>query len=163
MFIEFVRGVPLISLLLFSNLILLNFFPLGATVPSELTRAMIVITGFSAAYIAEIVRGGLQSVPKGQIEAAQATGLSPGAVQRLIVLPQALRNVIPAMVGQFIALFKDSSLLEIIGIAEFLGVDAGAEEKVVARTPRCWPSSGCSSSSGSPTSPTRSRNSSAGA
>ena len=73
MFIEFVRGVPLISLLLFSNLMLLLFFPRGANIPSELTRAMIVITGFSAAYIAEIVRGGLQSVPKGQIEAAQAS------------------------------------------------------------------------------------------
>ena len=116
------RGVPLISLLLFSNLMLLLFFPLGTSIPGELTRAMIVITGFSAAYIAEIVRGGLQSVPTGQIEAAQASGLSPGAVQRLVVLPQALRNVIPAMVGQFIALFKDTSLLAIIGVAEFLRV-----------------------------------------
>ena len=65
--------------------------------------------GFSAAYIAEIVRGGLQAVPTGQTEAAQALGLSPGSMQRLIVLPQALRAVIPAMVGQFIALFKDTT------------------------------------------------------
>ena len=121
-FIEFIRGVPLISLLLFSNLMLIFFFPLGAGIPSELTRAMIVITGFSAAYIAEIVRGGLQAVPKGQIEAAQASGLSPASVQRFIVLPQALRAVIPAMVGQFIALFKDTSLLAIIGLADFLRI-----------------------------------------
>jgi general L-amino acid transport system permease protein len=122
-FIEFVRGVPLITLLLFSNLMLALFFPLGADIPSELTRSMIVITAFSAAYIAEIVRGGLQSVPAGQTEAAQASGLSPGKVQRLIVLPQALRNVIPAMVGQFIALFKDTSLLAVVGLGpEFLRV-----------------------------------------
>lgn len=121
-FIEFIRGVPLISLLLFSGLFLPLFFPLDFEIPHELTLAMIVITGFSAAYIAEIVRGGLQAVPKGQTEAAQAMGLSPGSVQRLIVLPQALRAVIPAMVGQFIALFKDTSLLSIIGILEFLRV-----------------------------------------
>ncbi len=121
-FIEFVRGVPLISLLLFSGLFLPLFFPLDFDIPHELTLAIIVIMGFSAAYIAEIVRGGLQAVPNGQTEAAQAMGLSPGAVQRLIVLPQALRAVIPAMVGQFIALFKDTSLLSIIGILEFLRV-----------------------------------------
>jgi len=121
-FIEFVRGVPLISLLLFSNLMLRNFFPLSFEIPADLTMAIIVITGFSAAYIAEIVRGGLQAVPKGQTEAAQASGMSPGKVQRLIVLPQALRAVIPAMVGQFISLFKDTSLLSIIGITEFLRV-----------------------------------------
>ena len=121
-FIEFVRGVPLISLLLFSNLMLRQFFPLTVEIPSDLTMAIIVITGFSAAYIAEIVRGGLQAVPKGQTEAAQASGMSPGKVQRLIVLPQAMRAVIPAMVGQFISLFKDTSLLSIIGITEFLRV-----------------------------------------
>ena len=121
-FIEFVRGVPLLSLLLFSNLMLPLFLPVGFDRPADLTLAIAVITGFSAAYIAEIVRGGLQAVPKGQTEAAQASGMSPGAVQRLIVLPQALAAVIPAMVGQFIALFKDTSLLTIIGILEFLRV-----------------------------------------
>jgi general L-amino acid transport system permease protein len=121
-FIEFIRGVPLISLLLFSNLILGNFLPIDFERPADLTLAIVVITGFSAAYIAEIVRGGLQAVPKGQTEAAQASGMSAGAVQRLIVLPQALRAVIPAMVGQFIALMKDTSLLSIIGILEFLRV-----------------------------------------
>lgn len=121
-FIEFVRGVPLISLLLFSNLMLPLFLPIDFERPADLTLAIVVITGFSAAYIAEIVRGGLQAVPKGQTEAAQASGMSAASVQRLIVLPQALRAVIPAMVGQFISLFKDTSLLSIIGILEFLRV-----------------------------------------
>ncbi len=120
LFIEFVRGVPLISLLLFSNLMLPLFLPVNFDRPADLTLAVIVITGFSAAYIAEIVRGGLQAVPRGQTEAAQASGMGAWDIQRLIVLPQALRAVIPAMVGQFIALFKDTSLLSIIGILEFL-------------------------------------------
>ena len=119
-FIEFVRGVPLISLLLASGLLLPLFLPVDLPRPADLTLAIIVITMFSSAYIAEIVRGGLQAVPKGQTEAAQASGMSAFNVQRLIVLPQALRAVIPAMVGQFIALFKDTSLLSIIGILEFL-------------------------------------------
>lgn len=119
-FIEFVRGVPLISLLLFAAILLRSFFPLGMEIPADLTLAMILVTAFSAAYIAEIVRGGLQAVPRGQTEGGQAIGLSAGKVQRLIVLPQALRAVIPAMVGQFISLFKDTSLLSIIGITEFL-------------------------------------------
>lgn len=121
LYIEFVRGVPLISLLLFSGLLLPFFLPPDFDRPTDLTLAIIVIMGFSAAYISEIVRGGLQAVPKGQTEAAQALGLAPGAQQRFIVLPQALRAVIPAMVGQFIALFKDTSLLVVVGILEFLG------------------------------------------
>jgi len=134
-FIEFVRGVPLISLLLFSNLMLPLFLPIDFDRPADLSLAIFVIMGFSAAYIAEIVRGGLQAVPKGQTEAAQASGMSPGAVQRLIVMPQALRAVIPAMVGQFIALFKDTSLLSIIGITEFLRVSdvANAQSDFVGR------------------------------
>ena len=122
LFIEFVRGVPLISLLLFSQLMLPLFLPRNMERPASLTLAIFVIMFFSAAYIAEIVRGGLQAVPKGQTEAAQASGMSAFNVQRLIVLPQALRASIPAMVGQFIALFKDTSLLFFIGIAEFLEV-----------------------------------------
>jgi general L-amino acid transport system permease protein len=117
-FIEFVRGVPLISLLLFSSFILPNMFPPSVEPPETLTRAMIVIALFSAAYIAEIIRGGLQAVPKGQTEAAQASGMSAAKIQRLIVMPQALRAVIPAMVGQFISLFKDTSLIATIGVAE---------------------------------------------
>ena len=122
LFIEFIRGVPLISLLLFSQLLLPLFLPRDMERPASLTLAIFVIMFFSAAYIAEIVRGGLQAVPKGQTEAAQASGMSAFNVQRLIVLPQALRASIPAMVGQFIALFKDTSLLFFIGIAEFLEV-----------------------------------------
>lgn len=120
LYIEFIRGVPLISLLLFSGLLLPFFLPIDFDRPTDLTLAIVVIMGFSAAYVAEIVRGGLQAVPKGQTEAAQALGLSPGAQQRFIILPQALRAVIPAMVGQFIALFKDTSLLVVVGILEFL-------------------------------------------
>ncbi len=120
LYIEFIRGVPLISLLLFSGLLLPFFLPIDFERPADLTLAIVVIMGFSAAYIAEIVRGGLQAVPKGQTEAAQSLGLAPAAQQRFIVLPQALRAVIPAMVGQFIALFKDTSLLAVVGILEFL-------------------------------------------
>jgi general L-amino acid transport system permease protein len=97
-------------------------FPNNVEPPSFLVRAVIAITLFEAAYIAEIVRGGLQAVPRGQIEAAQAIGLSPVKVMRRVVLPQALRAVIPAMVGQFISLFKDTSLLAIVGFFEMLRV-----------------------------------------
>jgi general L-amino acid transport system permease protein len=129
LYIEFIRGVPLIALLLFSGLLLPFFLPIDFERPTDLTLAIVVIMGFSAAYIAEIVRGGLQAVPKGQTEAAQALGLSPGSQQRFIVLPQALRAVIPAMVGQFIALFKDTSLLVTVGILEFLGSAAIANNQ----------------------------------
>lgn len=129
LFIEFVRGVPLISLLLFSTFLLPLFVPIDLDIPGQITRAMIVVTAFSAAYIAEIVRGGLQAVPRGQIEAAQASGMSPGRIQRLIVLPQALRAVIPALVGQFISLLKDTSLLSIIGVLEFLQVSEVANNQ----------------------------------
>jgi general L-amino acid transport system permease protein len=128
-FIEFIRGVPLISLLFFGDTMLLFFFPKGFDPPSQVTRAMIVVTAFSAAYIAEIVRGGLQAVDKGQIEAAQAVGLPFGKVQRLIVLPQALRAVIPAMVGQFISLWKDTSLLGFISLTEILAVSRAANSQ----------------------------------
>jgi len=120
-YIEVIRGVPLISLLLMGQFFI-GFFLDTATPLSNVTRATAAITMFSAAYIAEIVRGGLQSVDRGQTEAGQALGLSPGRITRLLVLPQALRAVIPAMVGQFISLFKDTSLLSIIAITEFLGV-----------------------------------------
>lgn len=120
-YIELIRGVPLISLLLMGQFFL-GFFLNTSSPLSDLTRAIAAFTLFTAAYVAEIVRGGLQSVPKGQIEAGQSVGLSPIGVTRLIVLPQALRAVIPAMVGQFIALFKDTSLLYIIATAEILRV-----------------------------------------
>lgn len=109
-YIEFFRGVPLYVLLLLGYLGLGFFLPPGTTTPSLVVRAIVVFTLFTAAYIAEIVRGGLQSLPRGQTEAAQALGLSPVKTSALIVLPQALRNVIPAIVGQFISLFKDTTL-----------------------------------------------------
>lgn len=121
-YIELFRAVPLI-ILLFLAINLLGFLlPQDVSRPSDLTLAIIAITLFEAAYIAEIVRGGLQSVPRGQMEAAQAIGLRPAGVQRLVVLPQALRAVIPAMVGQFISLFKDTSLLSVISLVEITRV-----------------------------------------
>ena len=119
-YIEIFRGVPLITLLFMAQFFV-GFFLDGNDLPLP-TKSTIVFTLFSGAYIAEIVRGGLQSVAKGQTEAGQAMGMSPGAITRLLVLPQALKAVIPAMVGQFISLFKDTSLLSVIGIPEFLGV-----------------------------------------
>ena len=120
-YIEIIRGVPLISLLLMGAFFI-GFFLNSDTPLSEVTRATVAVTMFSAAYIAEIVRGGLQAVAKGQTEAGQALGLPASKITRLLILPQALRAVIPSMVGQFISLFKDTSLLSIIGILEFLGV-----------------------------------------
>ncbi len=121
-YVEAVRAVPLVTLLFLGQYMVGFVFPNTVEPPSFLVRAVIVITLFEAAYIAEIVRGGLQAVPRGQTEAAQAVGLSPVKVVRLVVLPQALRAVIPAMVGQFISLFKDTSLLAIVGFFELLEV-----------------------------------------
>jgi general L-amino acid transport system permease protein len=121
-YVEVFRAVPLVTLLFLGGFMVGFLFPNTVEPPGQLVRAVVVITLFEAAYIAEIVRGGLQAVPRGQIEAAQAVGLSPVKVMRLIVLPQALRAVIPAMVGQFISLFKDTSLLTIIGFLELLQV-----------------------------------------
>ena len=117
-YIEIFRGVPFIALLLVAKTFI-DFFLNVDTPLSLITRTIIAFTIFSSAYLAEVVRGGLQAVPKGQIEAGQAVGLQPFGVTRLIVLPQALRAVIPAMVGQFISLFKDSSLFAIISVRDF--------------------------------------------
>ena len=121
-YIEAFRAVPLVTLLFLGGYMVGYLFPNTVDPPSFLVRAVIAVTLFEAAYIAEIVRGGLQAVPRGQYEAAQALGLSPVGVMRLVVLPQALRAVIPAMVGQFISLFKDTSLLTIIGFLELIEV-----------------------------------------
>ncbi len=121
-YIELFRGVPLITLLFLGQFVIFFMFPTYFDPPGLLVRSMIAIVAFEAAYIAEVVRGGLQAVPKGQYEAAQALGLSSFAMMRRIVLPQALRAVIPALVGQFISLYKDTSLLSIIGILELLRV-----------------------------------------
>jgi general L-amino acid transport system permease protein len=121
-YIEFFRGSPLVALLFMGWLLIGFFLPAGTPTPDRVWRALVVFILFTAAYVAEIVRGGLQSVPEGQREAAVAVGLPPWKVTRLIVLPQALRNVIPAMVGQFISLYKDTSLVYIIGVLELLRV-----------------------------------------
>jgi general L-amino acid transport system permease protein len=121
-YIEVLRGSPLFVLLLAANVALGFFVPRDLT-PSTPTRAIVVFTLFTAAYMAEIVRGGLQSVPTGQFEAAKALGLSPPRQTLLIVLPQALRNVIPAQIGQLIALFKDTALAGLaMGLFELLTV-----------------------------------------
>lgn len=121
-YIELIRGVPLITILFMAVFALGFFLPAGTDPPSTVARALVGLILFTAAYVAEIVRGGLQSVPRGQIEAAQALGLSPAKTTRLILLPQALRAVIPALVGQFISLFKDTSLVFVVGLTELLAV-----------------------------------------
>lgn len=121
-YIELIRGVPLVTLLFMAMIALPLVLPSGATAPENAVRAMVAITLFAAAYLAENVRGGLQAVPKGQYEAADAVGLSGVQKLRLIVLPQALRAVIPAIVGQFIGLFKDTSLVSLVGLLELLGI-----------------------------------------
>lgn len=120
-FIELVRGVPFVSIIFMSQLMLPLFLPEGVTI-DRVIRAMAGVVIFSAAYLAENVRGGLQAIPRGQVEAAQALGLSGSKTMLLIVLPQALRAVIPVLVGQFIALFKDTSLVVIVGLLELLGI-----------------------------------------
>lgn len=122
LYIEIVRGLPLIGILFLGQVMLQFFLPPGAPKLDRLVRAIAALTLFSAAYLAENVRGGLQSVPRGQIEAARSLGLNKPLVVLLIVLPQALRAVIPAIVGQFIGLFKDTSLLSLFGILELVGI-----------------------------------------
>lgn len=119
-YIEAVRGVPLIAVLFFSQDLLPLFLPPGVR-PDRVLSAMAGLVLFTAAYLAEAVRGGLQAVPRGQVEAAQALGLSGPLIILLVVLPQALRAVIPAVVGQFIALFKDTSLVSQFGLFELVG------------------------------------------
>lgn len=129
-FIEIVRGAPLITWLFIASLLVPLLFAISPDKISALFRAMVAVTLFSAAYMAENVRGGLQAVPKGQTEAAQALGLSAFDTTRLIVLPQALRAVIPAIVGQAIGLFKDTSLVFIVGLFDFFNIS-----NVVANQP----------------------------
>jgi len=119
-YIETVRGVPLITILFMGNTLITIFIPYFTI--DQVLKMMVAITLFSAAYMAENVRGGLQSIPRGQHEAAQAVGLNYVQSMLFVVLPQALRAVIPAIVGQFIALFKDTSLVSIIGLIDLLGV-----------------------------------------
>jgi general L-amino acid transport system permease protein len=122
-YIEVIRGVPLITILFMAQVMLPLF--LNASI-DVVIRAMIGIILFSAAYLAENVRGGLQAIPHGQVEAAQALGLNPVFVTVLIVLPQAIRIVIPAIVGQFISLFKDTTLVSIVTLLDLLGIVSAA-------------------------------------
>ncbi len=120
-YIEFIRGVPLITILFMSSVILPLFFPEGVTF-DKLLRALIGITLFQAAYIAEVIRGGLQSISSGQYEAADAVGLSYWQKMLLVILPQALKVAIPNLVGSFIALFQDTTLVLIIGLFDLLAM-----------------------------------------
>src|SRR5690606_16812466 len=118
-FIEFWRGVPLITVLFMSSVMLPLFLPEGMNL-NKLLRAMLMVIFFEAAYIAEVVRGGLQAIPKGQYEAAAAMGLGYWRSMGLVILPQALKLVIPGIVNTLIALFKDTSLVIIIGLFDLL-------------------------------------------
>jgi general L-amino acid transport system permease protein len=121
LFIEMVRGVPLVTILFMASIILPLFLPEEVRIDRVL-RAMIGMTLFAAAYMAENVRGGLQAIPRGQYEAAKAVGLTNVLTMTFIILPQALRAVIPAIVGQFISLFMDTTLAIIVGLMELLAV-----------------------------------------
>ncbi len=120
-FIELWRGVPLITVLFMASVMLPLFLPQGVEI-DKLVRALIGVSLFAAAYMAEVVRGGLQAIPRGQLEAAAALGLGPWRVMALVVLPQALRHVVPGIANTFIALFKDTTLVLVIGLFDFLGV-----------------------------------------
>jgi general L-amino acid transport system permease protein len=119
-YIELIRGVPLISVLFMASFMFPLFMPQGVTI-DVLVRVLVGITLFAAAYMAEIVRGGLQAIPKGQIEAADTLGLSYWQTQRKIVLPQALAMVVPSMMNNFISIFKDTSLVTIVSLYELTG------------------------------------------
>jgi general L-amino acid transport system permease protein len=119
-YVELIRGVPLISVLFMASFMFPLFMPVGKS-PDVLLRVLVGITLFSAAYLAEVVRGGLQAIPKGQVEAAQTLGLTYWQTQRKIVLPQALALVVPSIMNSFIAIFKDTSLVTIVSLYELTG------------------------------------------
>jgi general L-amino acid transport system permease protein len=119
-YVELIRGVPLISVLFMASFMFPLFMPVGKS-PDVLVRVLAGITLFSAAYLAEVVRGGLQAIDKGQVEAAQSLGLSYWQTQRKIVLPQALAMVVPGIMNSFIAIFKDTSLVTIVSLYELTG------------------------------------------
>ena len=121
LFIEVWRGVPLITVLFMSSVMFPIFIPEGWEV-NKLLRALVGVLFFASAYMAEVIRGGLQALPKGQYEAGDALALSYGQLQRLIILPQALRHVIPGIVNNFIALLKDTTLVYTIGMFDLLGM-----------------------------------------
>ncbi len=120
-FIETVRGIPLITVLFMASVMFPLFMPPGVNF-DKLLKALVGVSLFSAAYMAEVVRGGLQAIPKGQYEAAQALGIPYWKVMGLIVMPQALKIVIPSIVNSFISLFKDTSLVSVIGIFDLFNI-----------------------------------------
>jgi general L-amino acid transport system permease protein len=120
-FIEFIRGVPLITLLFVASAMLSYFLPPGTNF-NLLLRVLIMVTLFASGYMAEVIRGGLQAIPNGQYEAAQSMGLDYWKMMRLVVLPQALKISIPGIVNTFIALFKDTTLVIVIGLLDPLGI-----------------------------------------
>ena len=119
-YVELIRGVPLISVLFMASFMFPLFMPHGMTI-DVLLRVLAGMTLFAAAYLAEVVRGGLQALPKGQLEAAQSLGLSYWQATRMIILPQALRLVVPAIVNTFISTFKDTSLVTIVSLYDLTG------------------------------------------
>ncbi|WP_337266816.1 amino acid ABC transporter permease [Oryzifoliimicrobium ureilyticus] len=120
-FIEIVRGIPLITVLFMASVMLPLFLPTGWTIDKFL-RALVGVSIFTSAYMAEVIRGGLQAIPKGQFEGADALGLSYWQKTRLIILPQAIKLVVPSIVNTFIGTFKDTSLVSIIGMYDLLGI-----------------------------------------
>jgi general L-amino acid transport system permease protein len=119
-YVELIRGVPLISVLFMASFMFPLLMPAGKS-PDVLLRVLCGITLFSAAYLAEVVRGGLQAIPKGQLEAAQALGLGYWETQRKVVLPQALAMVVPGIMNSFISILKDTSLVAIVSLYELIG------------------------------------------
>ncbi|MFN8913097.1 MAG: amino acid ABC transporter permease [Betaproteobacteria bacterium] len=119
-YVELIRGVPLISVLFMASFMFPLFMPHGVTI-DVLLRVLVGITLFAAAYMAEVIRGGLQAIPKGQVEAAQSLGLTYWQTQRKIVLPQALAMVVPGVMNNFISIFKDTSLVTIVSLYELTG------------------------------------------
>ena len=124
-FIEFFRGVPLITILFVASTMLSYFLPPGSEF-DLLLRVLIMVTLFSSAYMAEVIRGGLQAIPKGQYEASDSMGLKYWQSMQLIILPQALKISIPGIVNSFIGLFKDTTLVLIIGLLDLLGLGKSA-------------------------------------
>ncbi|MCY4381164.1 MAG: amino acid ABC transporter permease [Proteobacteria bacterium] len=125
-FIESWRGVPLITVLFMSSVMFPIFLPEGWQI-DKLLRALLGVLFFASAYMAEVIRGGLQAIPKGQYEASDALAMSYWQKQRFIILPQALKHVIPGIVNNFIALFKDTTLVSIIGMYDLLGIAKSAQ------------------------------------
>ena len=120
LYVELIRGVPLVSLLFMASFLFPLFLPVGKS-PDVLLRVLVAMTLFAAAYLAETVRGGLQAIPVGQVEAARSLGLGYWQAQRKVVLPQALALVVPGIMNSFIAMFKDTSLVTIVSLYELTG------------------------------------------